>query len=166
MSFLFTNINAQSEKYPAFGNFSINADASSWVVRASASINGEIRLYSSKKNQFHVYAKVGVHKGYFSELFCKADNFSGKFIALSYIEGFGNHHFELSTGISNISDVIQEEIEPITFNIFNCSPIKPRSNFTVLVDMGYRYQKPGDSIIFRAYLGQLGLGIGMGYAFL
>jgi hypothetical protein len=34
-----------------------------------------------------------------------------------------------------------------------------------LIDVGYRYQKPDRGLIFKAKIGILGVGFGVGYAF-
>jgi len=162
--FLFAlNTTAQSEGPPKFGNLTIGIDASNIIFRGSNSIHTEVRLYSSHKGGVHIYAKAGLQKGYFTEILCAADEFTGKFGGLDFVYGFGNHHFEINTGLSFISEV--EEYESSGNLFFDCGP-SARGNVLALVDLGYRYQKPGDSLIFRAYVGILGIGLGIGYAFL
>ena len=68
--------------------------------------------------------------------------------AVTMLTGKKNSHFELNAGI------------------FSGKDIGNSNSFALpLLDVGYRYQKPDGGFVFKAKLGILGVGIGLGYAF-
>ena len=68
------------------------------------------------------------------------------------ITGKANHHFEFSAGAF--------------FGYESATPNVHAELFVLpLLDLGYRYQKPGKGFMFRAKAGILSIGIGLGYAF-
>ena len=68
--------------------------------------------------------------------------------AVTMLTGKKNSHFELNAGIFSGKDI--DDSNSFAFP---------------LLDVGYRYQKPNGGFIFKAKLGILGVGIGLGYAF-
>ena len=66
------------------------------------------------------------------------------------LAGRKNDHFELSGGVFYGYDNYYEPPEMVIYPLF---------------DLGYRFQKPAKSFLFRAKIGTLGIGIGLGYAF-
>ncbi len=67
---------------------------------------------------------------------------------VTMLTGKQNKHFELNAGAFVGQDLERDEM--FAFPLF---------------DVGYRYQKPEGGFIFKAKLGILGVGIGLGYAF-
>ena len=72
----------------------------------------------------------------------------GGLAAMTMLTGKGNNHFELNAGTFIVSDADEDN-----------SGVYP------LLDAGYRYQKPSGGFVFKAKIGILGVGIGLGYAF-
>ena len=64
------------------------------------------------------------------------------------LTGKKNFHFELNAGV--FSGKSSDDSNSITYP---------------LLDLGWRYQKPDGGFIFKAKVGILGIGIGLGYAF-
>lgn len=67
---------------------------------------------------------------------------------VSMLTGRQNKYFELNGGAFVGKDVERDEVFVLP-----------------LVDVGYRYQKPEGGFVFKAKIGILGVGIGLGYAF-
>lgn len=67
---------------------------------------------------------------------------------VTMLTGKQNNHFELNAGA-----FVGQDLELDQMFAFP------------LVDLGYRYQKPEGGFVFKAKLGILGIGIGLGYAF-
>lgn len=158
--FFLTNVHAQDSTNIRSDMFVVSSEISTWVLAGSASIHFEGRITSSKTRDIAVYGRLGLMVGYIDPIFCKLDKFTGQILGLSAVNGSGNHHFELATGIYLLSDNKQAvSNEPL----FSCEP--RTKNHMAFVDLGYRYQKPEGGIIFRAKVGLLGIGLGLGYAF-
>jgi len=138
---------AENYGYPGTSKFNVHIDFGTLLYTNSASVNLERHLVSSYSGKTHLYARAGY--GY-AGLASYAGG-KGGLGALTLLTGSNKHHFELVCGVfmGNDSDYS-------TSNDFFALPI---------VDVGYRYQKPGRSFIFRSKVGFLGLGIGLGYAF-
>ncbi|MDG1849987.1 MAG: hypothetical protein P8I82_05825 [Flavobacteriales bacterium] len=137
--------------------FNVHIDLSALVSlyggSFSATVNLERHLISSYSGKTNLYARGGL--GYAGALAIApgaAFGVLGKggLGALTLLTGSNKHHFELVCGafmgISDVSTSKDTFILPV-------------------VDVGYRYQKPGTSFIFRSKVGFLGLGIGLGHAF-
>lgn len=110
------------------------------------SINYERQIYSGKKLTW--FGRLGAGAAY---KFTSDDNVSlgpGGLAAITMLTGKRNNHFELNAGTFIVSDSDE-----------NNSGVYP------LLDVGYRYQKPGGGFVFKAKIGILGIGIGFGYAF-
>jgi hypothetical protein len=88
------------------------------------------------------YGRMGA--GYGGFLF--AGGGFGALGAVTMLTGKKNSHFELSTGLFRG----KEDRDAITLPI---------------IDIGYRYQKPEGGLVFKAKIGILGVGFGIGYAF-
>lgn len=118
-------------------------DMSSLVLFSQISINYERIIYDREK--FAWYGRFGLGKTIL--LFDESKNGSSDdfLLGLTMLTGKANNHFELDLGtyIGN----------------YNGSNVYP------IIDIGYRYQKRKSGINFKAKVGTLGLGIGLGYNF-
>jgi hypothetical protein len=107
-----------------------------------AFVNYERSLYQGKKVSW--YGRMGFG---FGGILLAYSGFGG-LGGVTMLTGKKNSHFELNTGI------------------FSGKDIDYSNSFAYpLLDVGYRYQKPDGGFIFKAKLGILGVGIGLGYAF-
>lgn len=110
------------------------------------SINFETKLSKSNlnSNSFQLNGRLGL--GYFRIDFFGVTETIGGIGALTFLFGKNNNHFEGTLGAFVGSD---------NGNLFGWP----------IALVGYRYQKPTGGFIFRANIGTLGLGIGLGHAF-
>jgi len=115
---------------------------------SSVSVNFERHFYSSSSEKVHLYGRAGIggaavywtHAGW------------GGLGGLTMILGKGKHHFETSAGAF--------------LGYESGTPYEKGTLFVLpLLDLGYRFQKPGKGFLFRAKAGILGIGVGLGYAF-
>lgn len=109
-------------------------------VGMQASFNYERNIHSGEK--VHWYGRLGA--GFAGVVF--GEGGPGGLGAITMLTGKKNGHFELNAGAFIGKNSGDSFIYP-------------------LLDVGYRYQKPEGGFIFRAKVGILGLGIGLGYAF-
>jgi hypothetical protein len=109
----------------------------------STSANLEAHIASSKLKKLNWYGRAGIGG---ASVVMNQSGFGG-LGALTMFTGKGEHHFEVSGGIFLGSDSDD--------GLFALP----------LLDLGYRFQKPGGGFIFRGKAGILGVGIGLGYAF-
>jgi hypothetical protein len=128
--------NAQSLEKNEMSKNSIYFDTGI-VPGVHAFVNYERSLYQGKKVSW--YGRAGF--GYGGLLL--SDGGFGGLGAITMLTGKKNSHFELNTGVFS----------------GNNSVTLP------LLDVGYRYQKPDGGFIFKAKIGILGIGFGLGYAF-
>ena len=120
------------------------------LIVSSISLNYERHFFTSESEKINLYARGGYagaavfwgHVGW------------GGLGALTLLTGKGKHHFETSGGlfVGNEKSTDAMGGKGTLFSI----PV---------LDLGYRYQKPGKSFIFRAKVGTLNFGLGLGYAF-
>jgi len=152
---------AQAQQNQKFSNYRLSVEASSnFIVSSSASMSAEFRLYSSKTNGLHTYARVGFGKGSIHPIFTINDNFNEKLLGVTFLLGSGKNHFEINSGVYLLSE--QEYTD--TPGLLNDAPDE-RGNVLPIFDIGYRYQQPGGGIIFSVKFGVFGLGLGIGSAF-
>tara|TARA_B110000240_G_scaffold171907_1_gene196571 strand:+ start:43 stop:495 length:453 start_codon:yes stop_codon:yes gene_type:complete len=112
------------------------------VPGVHAFVNYERSLYQGKKVSW--YGRAGF--GYGGLLL--SDGGLGVLGAITMLTGKKNSHFELNTGL------------------FSGNNIEGSNSVTLpVLDVGYRYQKPTGGFIFKAKIGVLGIGFGLGYAF-
>jgi len=71
----------------------------------------------------------------------------GAILGMTCITGKKNHHCDFSYGLGPFWD--WEDV--------------PGWNVTGSIDVGYRYQKPEGGFIFKAYVANIGVGVGFGY---
>ncbi|MFZ9029409.1 MAG: hypothetical protein ACO2Z9_10370 [Crocinitomicaceae bacterium] len=112
------------------------------VPGLEATVNVEMRLYSGNKVTW--YGRAG---GGFGGVLI-ATGGPGGLAAITMLTGKNNNHFELNGGIF----IGHDEYYNDTF-------------YLPILDLGYRYQKPAGGFLFKAKIGILGLGFGLGYAF-
>lgn len=154
---------------PGLSNLNLNIEASTYLVASSASINIEVRIFSSDSEKIHFYARAGygkVHQNLSAyAILCPevSQSGSGGLLGITMLTGEGNHHFEANAGVFLGSFKTE-----IGSGIFDQSCPRPDDLWTSplpVVALGYRYQKPGKGFIFRVKIGNLGLGIGCGVPF-
>lgn len=170
-------INAQdtqdiiAQDSPGMSNFNFNFEASTLIFAGSASINIEGRIFSSDSERIHFYARAGYGKAYQDLSFITilvacpevSQSGSGGLLGITMLTGGGNHHFEVNA--STFLGSFKTEISPGIFGQ-SCEGFDDEWTSPLpVVDLGYRYQKPGQGFIFRAKIGNFGLGIGLGVAF-
>lgn len=150
--FLFTNlVYAQSEKDTdkdrGMSKFTLHVEVGTNIAVSSTSLNFEGLIGSSPSGKVHWYGRAGLGG---SAIFYGPAGWGG-LGGLTMLTGKGKHHFEAGVGVFVGNDT--------GFGMGDGVFALP------LVDLGYRYQKPGSSFIFRAKAGVLCVGIGLGYAF-
>jgi hypothetical protein len=133
--------NAQSLEKNEMSKNSIYFDTGI-VPGVHAFVNYERSLYQGKKVSW--YGRAGF--GYGGLLL--SDGGLGVLGAITMLTGKKNSHFELNTGLFSGNNI--EGSNSVTLPLF---------------DVGYRYQKPEGGFIFKAKIGVLGIGFGLGYAF-
>ena len=106
---------------------------------SQAAVNYERKIYSGEKISW--YGRLGAGG---SALFWTNEGLGG-LAAITMLTGKGNGHFEFSAG-----GFIGGGYE--TF-------------INLVLNVGYRYQKPNRGFIFRTFAGPVAIGIGAGYAF-
>jgi len=106
------------------------------------SLNLETQIYSGNNTTWYLRGGVG------GAGIIMANGGLGGLGALTLLTSKTAKHFELNIGtfVGHDNEQNKEFIYP-------------------LLDLGYRYQKPEGGFLFKAKLGVLGLGIGLGYAF-
>ena len=133
--------NAQSSEKNILSKNSIYFDTG-LIPGIHAFVNYERSIYQGEKVSWFGRAGLG-----FGGLLMVGGGFGG-LGAVTMLTGKKNSHFELNAGIFSGKDI--DDSNSFAFP---------------LLDVGYRYQKPNGGFIFKAKLGILGVGIGLGYAF-
>ena len=133
--------NAQSSEKNILSKNSIYFDTG-LIPGIHAFVNYERSIYQGEKVSWFGRAGFG-----FGGLLMVGGGFGG-LGAVTMLTGEKNSHFELNAGIFSGKDI--DDSNSFAFP---------------LLDVGYRYQKPNGGFIFKAKLGILGVGIGLGYAF-
>lgn len=152
---------AQTGGTPGMSKINLHFDAATLIFINSATINLEGKFLSSDSEKFHLYGRAGYGYVDVSTLvFCNGQNASGGLLGLTMLTGKGNHHFEANGGafLGSFKNNINDS------GIFGSCD---NAGFEVLplIDIGYRFQKPEGGVIFRAKMGSLGVGLGLGIAF-
>jgi hypothetical protein len=132
---------AQNNEKTVLSNINLYADAGLHFA-GQISINLEVKIHSLKTLTFYGRG------GYGEAAVMFGDSGRGWIGALTMLTGKKNNHFEMNGGAFFGKDTSSQE-----------SFVYP------LLDLGYRYQKPEGGFIFRAKMGILGGGLGLGYAF-
>ncbi|MFT5669039.1 MAG: hypothetical protein ACI9DK_003250 [Vicingaceae bacterium] len=133
--------NAQSSEQNEMSRNSIYFDTGV-IPGVHAFVNYERSFYQGEKVSW--FGRVGF--GYGGLIL--GDGGFGGLGAVTMLTGKKNSHFELNTGVFS-----GKETDGSNSVIFP------------LLDAGYRYQKPDGGFVFKAKIGILGVGIGLGYAF-
>ncbi|MEP1152118.1 MAG: hypothetical protein ABJH08_10365 [Balneola sp.] len=128
---------SQSISEVELSNNSIYFDMGAGLV-SQVSINYERKFYSGEKISW--FGRLGIGEAGTIEGNSKSGG--GALGAVTMLTGKSNNHFELNAGIFAIED----------------------GGF-LLLDIGYRFQKPTKGLVFKAHLGTLGAGVGLGFAF-
>ena len=128
------------------GNINLYVGAGTFGVVTHVLTNIEGRVVSSRHNKRHVY-----FRGSYGQViaFTGGSGTSSSqtetesvVLGLTFLTGKGKHHFDTSTGIV----IRDDEVWP-------------------LLELGYRFQKIQGGLLFRAKIGFLGMGLGVGYSF-
>ena len=122
---------------------------------SSGTINMEVRLTSSNSGKVQLYARGGYGSIIQFGIFCDGNNSKGGIMGLTMLVGKGNHKFEISGG-----GYLGSWIEDST----SCKG-EQGSHRIPIAELGYRYQNLKNQFLFRAKLGVLGGGIGIGFCF-
>lgn len=107
-----------------------------------------------KKGKFETLLRIGYGGWYYIEYGIFSNIIYGKSIITSVnaLIGKNSHKFEFNIGVRYI---FLEDWETQKVN-----------QYRSILNIGYRYQNPeGKGLIFRAYLGETGIGIAVGKAF-
>ena len=112
------------------------------VPGLEATVNMEVRLFNG--NNISWYGRAGA--GFGGVLILTGG--SGGSAAVTMLTGKNNNHFELNGGLFMGYDQYYNDVF-----------------YLPILDFGYRYQKPAGGFLFKAKMGILGLGFGLGYAF-
>jgi len=155
-------INSQTDSISGMSDFNLHFEASSFIVVSLASINVEGKLFSSDSQKFHLYGRAGFgYADVANRILCTGRSAVGGILGFTMLAGKDDHHFEAHVG-TYLGSFKNKDRE----GILN-SPCREKSGSRVipLIDLGYRYQKPGSGFIFRARVGTYGVGIGFGAAF-
>lgn len=134
-------IEAQTIEKATLSKINIYADIGGHFG-AQASINIESKIHSSNKLTWYARGGIGASG------IIMATGGPGGLAAITMLTGKGNKHFEINAGA-----FVGKDLENENIYLFP------------LIDFGYRYQKPEGGLLFKAKLGILGIGIGLGYAF-
>lgn len=159
---LFSNhfISAQTDGVSQMSLYNVHVEGATWLAVNSASVNFEGKFHSSESEKFHVYGRAGFGYADINSLvYWDGHNALGGILALTILTGAGDHHFEMVGGafLGNFKSKNGSGIFAPDEDLgFKALP---------LIDVGYRFQKPESGFLFRAKVGTLGLGIGLGYGF-
>lgn len=136
--FLNTNSVAQNTEKTTLSNINLYADVGMHYA-GQMSINLEKRIFRGEKLTWYGRAGFGATG------VLMIGGGPGGLAAITMLTGKGKNHFEINGGaFFAYSDAIS---------------VLP------LFDLGYRHQKPEGGFLFKAKIGILGVGIGLGYAF-
>jgi len=136
---------AQSLENSGMSKLNLYLDVGAGYI-SSVSINLEARIYSHNSGKVNLYGRVGVGG---AGVYWEKSGLGG-LGALTMLTGKGKHHFEASGGVFLAYD--QSSYDGGLFAL-------------AILDLGYRYQKPGGGFVFRGKVCIYGVGIGLGYAF-
>lgn len=164
MIFLFSNlIIGQTQSNSDMARFNVQVEASSFILINAFSVSAEGRIISSNNNKIHLLGKAGIGSLSIATIFCETLKSTGGNLGLTMLTGKGDHHFELNGAVFLGSFKYKDD----ELGILNCADDGVNLGFRAqpLVDLGYRFQRPGEGFIFRAKIGFTGLGIAVGYAF-
>lgn len=153
-------ISAQKASTPQMSKFTLQFEAASFVLISSLSLNVEGRFFSSESEKIHLYGRAGVeYVDIIGLILCDGQESLGGNLGIAMVTGKGNHHFEVYGGAFLGSFRNKKDASILGA----CSSLGFQA--IPLVDLGYRFQKPESGFFFRAKVGVLGIGIGLGHAF-
>ena len=126
----------------------LGLDISCVVFTVGTSVNFEGLLFRNQTETKSFYVRFGI--GYYMIGDVGGGLTEGIQIPISlvYLSGKKNHHFETDLGIRTIF---------------------PKDDYNVLgypiLNIGYRYQRPGNGVLFKTLIGTDGITLGVGYGF-
>ncbi len=109
-------------------------------------------LWHKKKG--HIGISTGITNSFYS-IDENSSAFLGAYLAMVYMIGMDNHHFEARIGASYHPIYLFPEFGTKNEEI----PFMP------VVTLGYRFQKPGGNRFYRVSFGTGGIGAGIGFVF-
>lgn len=141
----------------------IYLDAGTVLFYSHFTANIEAKIVSSKSDKIHLYGRAGYGimpiDEFSTALICDGSIVSGGLVALTFLTGSRNNHFEANLGVFlEVSRNIKEDTGLTSCDEENAIKLP-------VIELAYRYQKPGGGFIFRGKIGTLGLGISLGHAF-
>ena len=142
----------QNIEVPRKKNSFLISGASSIMLNGMYSFDYERNVY--QKGKFETLLRFGYGEWYFIDhgVFTNIINGNSINTSINGLLGESSHKFEINLGIRYIF-LEKWEKERI-------------SQYLPIFNIGYRYQNPlGKGLIFRAYVGDTGLGIAVGKAF-
>lgn len=144
--------NDRIEIVPSFSKNTVGLDIGyfnfiNYIVGTSTILNYERSLIRNLNLRFGFgYFSIPINKGFSGLQFP---------VSLNFLSGKKNNHFEMDLG------------GRLTFfeSALNAYSFPNEYMVSILLNVGYRYQKPSNGFIFRALVGFDGLTLGAGYAF-
>jgi hypothetical protein len=148
---LSTTVKSQENESAELSKNSVNFEFGTNFIVSSVSLNFEKYFASTKSGNTNFYGRAGLGG---AAVYWGHVGWGGLAGVTMITNAKGIAHFEGNAGIF----LGHEKAPPASED--------PGTLFVVpILDIGFRYQKPGDSFIFRAKVGTFGIGIGLGYAF-
>jgi hypothetical protein len=151
LAILSFNGKAQTNENTGLSRNNLHLEFGTNVIVSSVSLNLERYFASSKSGETNFYGRAGFGYGV---VFWGHYGWGALGGVTILTNSSGNGHFEGSGGLF------------LGYEPGSPSDIYPATPFLLpLVDLGFRYQKPGNSFIFRVKAGTLGAGISLGFGF-
>ncbi len=155
------HISAQTDSVREMSETTLHFEAATYVLLSSLAINFERKFFSSETEKIHLYGRAGLeYVDILGLIVCQGQRAFGGNVGVTMLTGKGNHHFEAYGGAFLGSFRSKNKNESPTSS---CRSLGFRA--LPLIDLGYRFQKPESGFFFRAKVGVLGVGIGLGHAF-
>lgn len=134
------SLQAQAATYTSYVEIGSN------IGNTSGTVSFEHRIISSPKDRLHLYARAGF--GQFHAFHYEPSGPGAK-LGLSILTGRKKHHFETELGLMSGRHVRLNDDRPYLLPMFS---------------LGYRYQPPHSGLMIKGFVGFLGVGLGIGYA--
>lgn len=120
------------------------------LVVSSTSLNYERLVYRAPSEKLFLFGRAGIGG---AAIYWGNAGWGG-LAALTMLTGNKKAHFEANAGL---------------FSGWQTPAFASESRgnwfYVPILDLGFRYQKPGKGFLFRAKAGSLGVGLGAGYSF-
>ncbi len=140
---------SDSKRVDSLALNTISFNVANAVVIGSFSLNYDRNLFILPKSQVLIKSVVG--KGYDYD---EAIMLYG--IGLGHVLGTGKHHFEYDLGIN-----VMQDLEDPAYNSEYYSSV----DTALMINIGYRYQRPQGGLMGRIGIGKTGAYLGLGISF-